>query len=275
MLKIAIITNTSKDTDGKMAMRVIDYIGNRGEIYMKDDCRISDCADVICVPENEIWGLVDIVMVIGGDGTLLGVAPQCAKHSVPVVGINLGKVGFLTEVEETELENAVSRVLLGDYVIEKRMLLKVCINDEKKGFHALNDTVITKPDGIKLLDVDLYSGDELVYHYRADGLVIATPTGSTGYSISAGGPVVDPTMDLYIATPICAHMLSTRSAVLPATKEVVVGISADSAIVSTDGERKVTITPRDRVRISKSKYTLDLIKLGNANFYETLIKKLS
>lgn len=275
MLKIAIITNTSKDTDGKMAMRVINYIGNRGEIYMKDDCRIPDCADVIYVPENEIWGLVDIAMVIGGDGTLLGVAPQCARYSVPVVGINLGKVGFLTEVEETELENAVSRVLSGDYVTEKRMLLKVCINDEKKGFHALNDTVITKPDGIKLLDVDLYSGDELVYHYRADGLVIATPTGSTGYSISAGGPVVDPTMDLYIATPICAHMLSTRSAVLPATKEVVVGISADSAIVSTDGERKVIITPRDRVRISKSKYTLDLIKLGNANFYETLIKKLS
>ncbi len=275
MLKIAIITNTSKDIDGQMAIRVINCIGDRGEIYMKDDCKISGCADVIYVPEDEIWGRVNLAMVIGGDGTLLRVAPQCAKHSVPVVGINLGKVGFLTEVEEKDLEESINRVLSGDYITEKRMLLKVRINDGEKGFHALNDTVITKPDGIKLLDVDLYSGDELVYHYRADGLVVATPTGSTGYSISAGGPVVDPTMDLYIATPICAHMLSTRSAVLPATKEVVVGISADSAIVSTDGERKVTITPDDRVRISKSKYTLDLIKLGNANFYETLIKKLS
>ena len=273
MLKIAIITNTSKDTDGKMAMRVINHIGDRGEIYMRDDCRISVCAGVIYLPEDEIWDKVNLAMVIGGDGTLLRVAPQCARNSVPVVGINLGKVGFLTEVEEKELETSIDRVLSGDYITEKRMLLKVKVND--KGFHALNDTVITKPDGIKLLDVDLYSGDELVYHYRADGLVIATPTGSTGYSISAGGPVVDPTMDLYIATPICAHMLSTRSAVLPATKEVVVGISDDSAIVSTDGERKVIITPNDRVVISKSKYTLDLIKLGNANFYETLIKKLS
>lgn len=275
MLKIAIITNTSKDIDGKMALRVVEQIGNRGEIYMRDTCVLSGNTSVIYVPESEIWGLVDIAIVIGGDGTLLGVAPQCAKHSVPVVGINLGKVGFLTEVEEAELEDAVGRVLSGDYVTEKRMLLKVRINDEEKGYHALNDTVITKPDGIKLLDVDLYSGDELVYHYRADGLVIATPTGSTGYSISAGGPVVDPTMNLYIATPICAHMLSTRSAVLPADKEVTVGISNDSAIVSTDGERKVVITPNDRVRISKSNYTLDLIKLGKTNFYTTLIKKLS
>lgn len=275
MLKIAIITNTSKDIDGKMALRVARHIGNRGEVYMHDTCVLDGNAGVHYVPESEIWGLVDIAIVIGGDGTLLGVAPQCAKHSVPVVGINLGKVGFLTEVEEAELEDAVRRVLSGDYVTEKRMLLKVRINDEEKGYHALNDTVITKPDGIKLLDVDLYSGDELVYHYRADGLVIATPTGSTGYSISAGGPVVDPTMSLYIATPICAHMLSTRSAVLPADKEVTVGISNDSAIVSTDGERKVIITPSDRVRISKSNYTLDLIKLGKTNFYTTLIKKLS
>lgn len=275
MLKIAIITNTSRDIDGKVALRVAEHIGNRCEIYMRDTCGLKENIGIIYVPNSEIWKCVDIAIVIGGDGTLLGVAPQCAKYSVPVVGINLGKVGFLTEVEEAELEEAVDRVISGDYVTEKRMLLKVRINDEEKSYHALNDTVIAKPDGIKLLDVDLYSGGELVYHYRADGLVIATPTGSTGYSISAGGPVVDPTMNLYIATPICAHMLSTRSAVLPADKEVTVGISNDSATVSTDGEQKLIITPDDRVRISKSNYTLDLIKLGKTNFYTTLIKKLS
>lgn len=275
MLKIAIITNIIKDTDGEMALCLIDYIGNRAEIYMRNDCVLNSTRDIVYVNESELWKQVDIAMVIGGDGTLLGIAPQCAKNCVPVIGINLGKVGFLTEVEQINLENAVDRIILGDYITEKRMLLNVKINDEDNGYHALNDTVIAKPDGVKLLDLDLYSDGELVYHYRADGLVIATPTGSTGYSISAGGPVVDPTMNLFIATPICAHMLSTRSAILPADKEVTVGISTDSAIVSTDGEEKIKISPDDRVVISKSDYTLDLIKLGKGNFYETLIKKLS
>lgn len=271
MLKIAVITNKSKDIGGAVACHVIKYIGNRAEVYMRERCAIDGA---IAVAETDIWDIVDIAIVIGGDGTLLGIATDCAKKSVPVIGINLGNVGFLTEVEEHDLETAVDRVLAGDYITEKRMLLKVRINDSKEAFHALNDTVITKPGGIKLLDVDLYSAGDKVYHYRADGLVIATPTGSTGYSISAGGPVVDPTMEMFIATPICAHMLSIRSAVLPADKEVTVGISADRAMVATDGEIKATITSEDRVVISRSNYMLDLIKLGNTSFYTTLIEKL-
>ncbi len=275
MLKVAIITNITKDNHGKMAVRVADIASQGADCYMIEDCKINSNAKINYVPEDEIFKICDVAIVIGGDGTLLRVAPMCAKNNVPAVGINLGTVGFLTEVEESEVEEAIRRVLAGDYIKESRMLLKVKINDDEPSYHALNDLVVSKPDGIKLLDFDLYRGDELVYHYRADGLVIATPTGSTGYSISAGGPVVDPNMSLYIATPICAHMLSIRSAVLSAEKEIKVHITHDTAIISTDGQRQRLVSPEDMVVISKSNYTFELIKLGDSNFYNTLMQKLS
>ena len=123
--------------------------------------------------------------------------------------------------------------------------------------------------------MDLYADGELVYHYKADGLIVATPTGSTGYSISAGGPVVDPKMDLYVATPICAHMLLARSTVLPADKELVIRLCKNDAIISADGELNRALTSEDVIRISKSNYKFELIKIGKTSFYNTLINKLS
>jgi NAD+ kinase len=209
----------------------------------------------------------------------LRIAPRCAENNIPALGINLGTIGFLTEVEITDIEAALSCVLKGEYITEKRMLLKVRINDEKTAYHALNDVVMLKPDRLKLINIDLYSNSELVFRYRADGLIIATPTGSTGYSVSAGGPVVDPSMQLYIATPICAHMLGARSAVLSSDKELVLRLSESNtetgAIISTDGEQQRIISTDDKVRISKSDYEFELIKIGKTSFYNTLIDKLS
>ena len=145
--------------------------------------------------------------------------------------------------------------------------------------HALNDVVTAKNAGAKLIALELYTDGELVNRYIADGLIIATPTGSTGYSISAGGPVVDPLMELYVATPICAHTLSIRSAVLPAEKRIVIKPDGDypdnRTVVSADGDVLGEMLPGDEVRITRSKYRFSMIKTGSYSFYDTVLKKLS
>jgi NAD+ kinase len=278
-MKIAIITNKTKDTGLTTAMRVAELLSGKAELYMSDDCMLPIESTVSYIPYEKIWEIVELAIVIGGDGTLLQIASRCAQNSIPTLGINLGKVGFLTEIETSDIEKALEKVISGNYKTEKRMLLKMQINNENVSYHALNDIVISKPDGIKIIGVDLYTDNELVYHYVADGLIIATPTGSTGYSISAGGPVVDPSMDLYIATPICPHMLSVRSAILSSDKEIVIKLSRDyannSAMISTDGEKQRFINIEDEIRISKSGYEFELIKIGENSFYNTLINKLS
>lgn len=278
MLKIAIITNVTKDIGLVTATRVAAFLRGKAQIYMVCDCPLPEDIGVTYLPYEDMMNTVDIAVVIGGDGTLLAAASRCARNRIPAIGINLGKVGFLTEVEVGDVEVALEKILNGDYITEKRMLLEVRVNDEKGGYHALNDVVISKPENMKLVDVDLYSHGELIYRYCADGLIIATPTGSTGYSISAGGPVVDPKMSLYIATPICAHMLSARSAVLSSDRELVIKIGREnpnaSAIITTDGERQRFISVDDEVHISKSEHEFELIKIGNVNFYKTLMNKL-
>lgn len=162
------------------------------------------------------------------------------------------------------------------------MLIKLEIRREGKTVcvqNALNDVVVSKPSGAKLIDMELYAGDELVNRYIADGLIIATPTGSTGYSISAGGPVVDPSMTLYIATPICPHMLSARSAVLSADKPIIIRLDSaypdNEAVVTADGDVQGYISSADEVAVLKSKYEFQLIRTGRQSFYNTLISKLS
>lgn len=274
MKNIAVLANTTKEKSIATAERIADFLMGNACLYMTDDCRISDKYDVTYMSQNEIYNAVDIAIVIGGDGTLLRYATPCAKAKVPILGINLGTVGFLTEVEIDDIETSLTALLCDEYIKEERMLLKACINDNET-YHALNDIVVAKRDHEQLIHVDLYAGGELVYHYKADGLIIATPTGSTGYSISAGGPVVDPKMDLYVATPICAHMLLARSTVLPADKELVIRLCKNDAIISADGEFNRSLTNEDVIRISKSNYKFELIKIGKTSFYNTLINKLS
>ena len=273
-MRIAVITNKNKDTGLKTATKVAEFLRGQAEVYMSEDAMLDIECGVTYVPLEELFCIAELAVVIGGDGTLLNVASECAKANIPALGINLGRIGFMTEVEVSDIENSLTKLLAGDYTKEKRMLLKASINDSET-YHALNDIVVSKRDHEQLIGVDLYAEGELVYHYDADGLIIATPTGSTGYSISAGGPVVDPGMDLYVATPICAHMLLARSAVLPADKELTVKLSDKDAIICADGQMQRIITNDDVIRISKSGYEFELVKIGKSSFYNTLINKLS
>lgn len=281
MKKIAVIPNSSKDLELVNTRRLVEFLHDKSEVYMEKAYNVLGM-NVQYVPSDAIYDNADYVIVLGGDGTILQRAAQCAKRKIPVLGINLGKIGFMTEIEIEDIENALTKLLNGDFSIEKRMMMKAVVkkgNEVRFSFHALNDIVVSKSLGEKLVCIELLTDGEAVNRYTADGIIIATPTGSTGYSISAGGPVVDPCMRLYIATPICAHMLSVRSAVLSSDKVMRIKLNSEyggrEAVVTGDGDIQGYIKDCDEVVITESEYDFELIKIGNQSFYDTLIKKLS
>lgn len=281
MKKIAIIPNVRKDGKLENTKRIINFLDGKAEVLMEDIFKEADTG-IKYMPHKELFNHADIVIVLGGDGTMLQIAPQCAAKDIPVLGINMGRVGFLTEIELDNIEYALQKLLNGDYGTEKRMLMRVEIIRNGKTLckrHALNDVVVSKNAGAKLIKIDLFANEELVNQYIADGLIIATPTGSTAYSISAGGPVIDPAMQLYVATPICPHMLSVRSAVLPPEKKIVIKLDKDylnnNALVTADGDVLGDITYEDEVHITESRYLFSIIKIGKYSFYDTVLKKLS
>ncbi len=280
MKNIAIVPNTIKDIGLLHTKRVVDHLFGRANLIMESAFSVTGM-NVQYMSREDMYNATDAMIILGGDGTILQEATDCAIRSIPVLGINLGKIGFLTEIEEENLEEALDKLLTEDYRIEERMLLNFEIHKDGTCIytnHALNDVVVSKSAGARLIEMELYADTELMYRYIADGLIIATPTGSTGYSISAGGPVVDPNMELYVATPICAHMLSVRSAVLSADKPIVIRLDStypdNEAVINADGNVHGYISGADEVHIFKSQYRFKLIKTEDKSFYTTLISKL-
>ena len=227
---------------------------------------------------EDIYTGTDAVIILGGDGTMLQVAEPCGKNKIPVMGINLGKIGFMTEVETADMESACDKLLSGDFLVENRMMMDISIKskDSESSFIALNDAVIGKQDA-QMIGMEIYANNGKISEYLADGLIISTPTGSTGYSLSAGGPVSDPVLDLFIATPICAHTLSARPMLLSPQKDIILKLNEkgkSEAILTVDGVNKCIITENDTISIKKSEYSLRLIKLGKQSFYYTMMAKL-
>lgn len=281
MKKIAVIPNSSKDTGLVNTRRLIEFLDGKAMVYMDEAYRDLGL-NVLYAGVEEIYDVADFAVVLGGDGTILRRAAMCADKGVPMLGINLGTIGFMTEIEIGDMEQALLRLLSGDFKTEKRMMMKAEIRhkgETKHSFYALNDVVVSKSANETLVCLELSANDELVNRYIADGLIIATPTGSTGYSISAGGPVVDPKMRLLVATPVCAHMLSARSAVLSSDKTMKIRINSgrggSEAMVTADGGVQGFIKDADEVIITESECDFELIKIGNQSFYDTLISKLS
>lgn len=279
--KIAVIPNSSKDTGLVNTRRLIDFLNGKALVYMDEAYRDLGL-NVQYAGVEEIYDVADFAVVLGGDGTILRRAAMCAENRVPMLGINLGTIGFMTEIETGDMEKALVRLLSGDFQTEKRMMIKAEIRREgetRHSFYALNDVVVSKSADETLVCLELSANDELVNRYIADGLIIATPTGSTGYSISAGGPVVDPRMRLLVATPVCAHMLSARSAVLSSDKTMKIKINSGrgggEAVVTADGGAQGFIKDADEVIITEAECVFELIKIGNQSFYDTLISKLS
>ena len=277
MLKVAIIPNKKKDSQLEVTKKLVSLLGGRAEIIVPAEFE-GKLQDVQYA--EDVYSVVDVAIVIGGDGTVINSALPCAKADIPMLGINLGRVGFMSEVELCSIDEAMESFLKGDYEIEERMMMSVQISGadgDGKCFHALNDAVIEKAKDVKLIGLELFSDNEKISQYVADGIIVSTPTGSTGYNLSAGGPVVNPLMSLFVATAICPHMLTARPAVMPADKPIIIKLGGEiegSAVACVDGEPVGQVNSGDRVIITKSQYSAKLIKIVRRSFYDTIIEKM-
>ena len=223
----------------------------------------------------------DLMVAIGGDGTIIHSAKDAVTADLPIVGINLGRLGYLAQLEATELDR-LSEVTQGSFTLQERMLLKashIQSTGREDSFWALNDFVFSKGAVSRMVDLEVSCYGERLGIYRADGLIFATPTGSTAYSMSAGGPIVDPVIDSIIMTPICPHMLSTRPILFAPEKELsvrqVVVNYADRLYMTVDGEQAVLVSPKDRIEIRRSSRRVKLVTLDRRNFYDILNAKFS
>jgi len=226
------------------------------------------------------WTGVRLVVVVGGDGTFLRAATMCAPLGAPLVGVNVGRLGFLTEIEVTDLYRDVAEVLEGRCQVERRMMLEARV--ERAGvmrarFLALNDVVVSKGPFARMIQIAAYADRLRLDTYRADGLIVSTPTGSTAYALSAGGPVLSPELEVMVVTPICAHALSTRPLVLGAerTLRVLVASPHLETLLTVDGHRGERIGAGDEVVVRRSETATLLVRKEGHDFYQLLRKKLS
>lgn len=267
MNKFYVITNRSKDVSLETTTRIRNYIQKRG----KECILVEDGKDVLKD--------ADCVLVLGGDGTLIRAARELRSNDIPMIGVNLGTLGYLTEVEVQNIESAIDQLIENKAVVEARMMLKGTVNNESEDV-ALNDIVLTRLGSLCIIHFNIYVNGALLNSYQADGVIVSTPTGSTGYNLSAGGPIVEPTASMIVITPICSHALNTSSIVLSADDEIIleVGQGRDGKIeeagVSFDGERNLKVHTGDRIVIRKAKDTTKLLKLSKISFLEILRKKM-
>ena len=229
--------------------------------------------------KKEISQQADLLIVLGGDGTLLSVARVAHPHNIPILAVNLGSLGFLAEISIDELYPTLENILAGKFEIENRMLLNACIwrNGEKVEDHnVLNDVVINKGAVARVINLQVLVNGQYMTSYRADGLIIATPTGSTAYSLSAGGPIIHPSMHTLVLSPICPFTLTNRSILIPDQSVIQVKLAAeyDDVRVTLDGQEGYDMRAGDILEIKKTKTSFQLIRGPNKNYYQILRDKL-
>lgn len=284
MDKFFIIANRQKDKELKTARKVEAYLNSKGkscilrEETSEQKARSNHYTDVEKIPKD-----VECIIVIGGDGTLLQAARDVVNRQIPLLGINMGTLGYLAEIDRSSIDGALNHLMLDEYTIEKRMMLngKVYHKEELIAEDvALNDIVIGRDGPLHVTRFHNYVNGEFLNSYTADGIIIATATGSTGYSLSAGGPIVSPETNILIMTPVAPHTLNTRSVIFPAEDEITVEIGEGSqgceakAVVSFDGDTNVPMSTADRVAIRRSVKDTQIIKISNISFLEVLRRKM-
>lgn len=280
-MKTAIVLNLSKQKAIACAREIaILMLSNNAEVLMLSQYRelFKGIQITYFNKTEELFEKADIAITVGGDGTIIHAAKYSAMQDIPLIGVNVGRLGFAAEVEPDETESLV-RILKGDYQTESRILLDVEVikNGNSEHFLAVNDAIIARGQLSKIVDLNLSLDGEEIAKYRADGLLFATPTGSTAYSLSAGGPILAPQMDCLMMTPVCPHSLFSRSVLFSGDSELSVSVKIPSeccCVLTVDGEKNVDILADDKVIIRKSDLKLKLISLYKRNFYKRLNEKL-
>lgn len=270
-MKIAVIPNLEKDKDGKTTCEIVRQLTRLGAVPMLPSGGL-DCGCAVLTPP-EIYAAADIVIAVGGDGTIIHTAKHAAEYEKPVLGVNAGRLGFMAGLERDELEK-LEKLISGDYTVETRMMLEAVLSGQtNRRFYCLNDAVVSGGPVSKLIDITvMLDGQQM--NYRADGLIFATPTGSTAYSISAGGPVVDPSINGILLTPICPHSLVARTVLMSADKVLFVSARGADAYLTSDGEEAVRINGSSLSISAAHDRQVKLIKMKQDTFYNVLNQKL-
>lgn len=283
MERFYIITNRAKDIDNKESIRIKEYLEAHGK-----SCLLSPAGplkhkeyrytDATLIPKD-----IQCILVIGGDGTLIQAARDLAELNIPMLGVNFGTLGYLTEVEKDNLYPSLDKLMKDDYQIEERMMLEGSVIRGGKPIStmvALNDVVFSRSGALRVIDFKIYLNGEFLNFYSADGIIISTPTGSTGYNMSAGGPIVSPDAKLMVMTPICAHTLNNRSIVLSGNDRITLefcrdrGGLSDDRLVSFDGDNAVNAVVGDTVEIGRSERFTKIVRLNKISFLEVLRNKM-
>lgn len=279
--RIGIISNPQKK---EATLRLLRYLlpnAARFSISARLEHWTASLLDETALAAEDVAAEADVLLVLGGDGTLLRAVPSAVARALPLLGVNLGAVGFLTEVEPESLEEALQRLSVGEYDVERRMLLSVQ-PPEGPAQYALNDAVISRAAYGRLIRIEVYREQEMVDAYLGDGLIVATPTGSTAYSLSAGGPVIQPDMRCFALSPICPHTISVRSMVLSAEKPLCLTLCVqpghdpeEPMMLSIDGQRTLPLRSGQEVLVSCADREARFIRFAPHPFFRLLRTKLT
>jgi len=277
---VGLIVNYEKNKVHKIASKIINWLNSK-EIYVYVESKRGQSigSKELCYSPDKFLDKVELIISLGGDGTLLRAARLAALKDIPIFGVNLGGLGFLTQVGTDEIEKSLEKLYLGKYYLEERMMLDCWVirnNKELKKFIALNDIVIGKGAFARIINLATYINDDYVITYSADGLVISTSTGSTAYSLSAGGPIVNPQNNSILITPICPHTLSARPLVIGEEDQVKIDLESneEEEMLTIDGQEGFTLKYKDEVIVKKSKCKTKLITFKEKSFYTVLREKL-
>ena len=285
MDKFYIITNRDKDQNLRFTEEIVQYLKEHGK-----KCQVQQAerrvegeyhyTDPALIPED-----TQCILVLGGDGTLLQAARDVVHREIPMLGINLGTLGFLAEIDKTSIYTALDKLFADDYEIEERMMLTGTVwrGDKITGQDvALNDIVISRVGPpLRVIGFNNYVNDGYLNSYNADGIIIATPTGSTGYSLSCGGPIISPNAAMTVMTPIAPHTLNTRSNIFPEDDVITVELGEgrrqiqENGLASFDGDVEVPMSTGDRIVIKKASVSVKILKLNHLSFVEVLRQKMS
>lgn len=278
MKRIGIVTKEGQPSAIELLEGFLPWLREQGmETFVDEDAAAA--LHIQGFSRAKIPSLSDIVLVFGGDGTMLSVARLACEKGIPIMGLNLGGLGFITEVSKGQLYDAMARVLAGECPYEERMMLNAMIRrhgEQIAEYTVLNDIVLLKGATSRIIDIEAYVDNALITLYRADGLIASTPTGSTAYNLSAGGPVLYPTVESIVLTPICSHMLAIRPIVLPHGSRIEIKPITEGAEVflSLDGQVGFSLRHKDSIIIKKSPFKTKLLIPFERDYFQVLREKL-
>ena len=287
MDKFYVITNSEKDKDLETTRRIYDYLREHGKTctvreYQRKGAE-PGTGDFRYTDEAWIPDGTECILVLGGDGTLIQAARDTVNRRIPLLGINLGTLGYLAEIEKAGVGDALDSLMAEQYTIEPRMMLEGRVyrnGGETVQDIALNDIVVNRAGDLRMIDYEISVNGESLNRYGADGMIVSTPTGSTGYSLSAGGPIVSPMASMIVVTPICPHTLAARSIVLSGEDRVTIRLGpgrraqSEEAFASFEGGGSVSMATGDYVEIEKSEKTVNILKISRISFLEVLRNKM-